>query len=434
MIRTHLAKNLVESNDVTVAGWVDDIRDLGGVLFITVRDSSGILQITAKKTVIEKSIFDSLKKLTKESVIMVSGNCVANKNAPNGHEIIPKKIDILSAAEPILPIDVIDNTKTGLDKRLDYRSIDLRRKSSQAIFKVQSTIMQEAQAFFKENKFTQVYTPCLMGVAAESGSTVFPVFYFNREAFLRQDPQLHLQLSVAGGLEKICEFGPSWRAEKSHTTRHLCEHRTAKAEIAFIKDEYDLIEIESELMHFIVDNLKKDCADELAHFNTDIQIPKKVPVLEFPKIYEILDEIGQKTKFGEEYDTAGEKALGDYIKEKYKSDLFFVNRFPYAVKPFYVMRVDEDPTWARSIDMIFRGVELSSGGQREHRYDKIISQAKDKDMPEKSVKWFADFFKYGVPPHGGFSIGIERLTETILNLQNIREAVLFPRDTERLVP
>jgi aspartyl-tRNA synthetase len=434
MIRTHLAKELTESKNVTVAGWVDDVRDLGGVVFITLRDFSGIVQVTAKKTAVEKEIFDSLKKMTKESVIVASGECIKNKNSPGGHEIIPKKIEILSAAEPVLPIDIADNTKTGLDKRLDFRSLDLRRRTNRDIFRIQSTIIQEMNSFFKQNGFVQVFTPCLMGVAAESGSDVFPVFYFNREAFLRQDPQLHRQLSIAGGIEKIFEFGPSWRAEKSHTTRHLTEHRTVAAEVAFIEDEYDIIKLESDLVRFVIDRLKNDCGEELKRFGIEIEMPKKIPVLEFPQIYEILKEIGCQTKFGEEYDTSGEKALGDYVKEKYRSDFFFVNRFPYAIKPFYVMRFDDDPVWARSIDFIFRGIELSSGGQREHRYERIIKQAKEKGISEKNIAWFANFFKYGVPPHGGFSIGIERFTEALLGLQNIREAVLFPRDVERLVP
>jgi len=163
-------------------------------------------------------------------------------------------------------------------------------------------------------------------------------------------------------------------------------------------------------------------------------VPDKFPVLEFPKIYDILEELGFKTEYGKDYGSEEEKAMGEYVKKKYNSDFFFVNRFPFNVKPFYVMRVDGEPDFARSIDLIYRGVELSSGGQREHRYDKIIEQAKIKKMSLDSIAWFADFFKYGVPPHGGFAIGIERLTKQILNLTNVREAVLFPRDMQRLMP
>jgi aspartyl-tRNA synthetase len=295
--------------------------------------------------------------------------------------------------------------------------------------------MQEIQQFLKENGFLQIFTPCLQGVPAESGADVFSVVYYDKEAFLRQDPQLHRQLTVAGGLEKIYEIGPSWRAEVSHTTRHLSEHRTVVAEMAFIDDEYDIIRLEQDMVVYAMRKLAKDAKHELKMFNISLDAPDKFPVLEFPKLYEVLDEIGEKYEYGKSsYGTEGERLLGEWVKKKYNTDFFFVNRFPFAEKPFYVMRVDEDPTWARSIDLVFRGVEMSSGGQREHRYDKIIAQAKEKGMSLDSVKWFADFFRYGVPPHGGFSIGIERLTLQILGLKNIREAALFPRDVDRIVP
>ena len=188
------------------------------------------------------------------------------------------------------------------------------------------------------------------------------------------------------------------------------------------------------MMKYVLAKIQKDCKKELEMFGAhDFHVPDKFPVLEFPEIYGILEELGHPAKHGDEYDKEGEKLLSDYVKKKYKSDIFFVNKFPAAIKPFYVMREEGTP-WARSIDLIFKGVEMSSGGQREHRYDIIIRQAKEKGMSEQSVKWFADFFRYGVPPHGGYSIGIERLTEVLLGLDNIREAVLFPRDTQRLVP
>ena len=185
-----------------------------------------------------------------------------------------------------------------------------------------------------------------------------------------------------------------------------------------------------------VKGIVDDCSEELKLFDTELKVPKlPFPILEFPKVYDILEGLGFKPKRGtEDYDKQGEAALSKYVKEKYKSDFFFVNRFPYAIKPFYVMRVDDDPTWARSIDLVYRGLELSSGGQREHRYEKIIEQVKGKGLELENLKWFTDFFKYGAPPHGGFSLGIERFTMKLLGVQNVREASLFPRTPDRLVP
>ncbi len=431
MLRTHLSKDL-KPGKVKVAGWVHEKRALGGILFVVLRDSTGLMQITAKKDKTDSSIVKALENLPRESVVSIEGNAVKNKNAPGGIEITPDSIDILAKAEQ-LPIDLSPGIKTGLDKRLDFRSIDLRRPENRAIFRVQSTLIQEMQQFLAKNDFLQIFTPCLMGVASEGGAEVFSVVYFDKEAFLRQDPQLHRQLAIAGGLEKIYDVGPAWRAEQSHTTMHMCEHRVMAVETAFIEDEYDVIKLQEDLVRYSMEKLQKDCKEELKLFGAKFDVPKKFPVLEFPQIYDILKELGEHVPRGEDLNRAAERKLGEYVKEKYKSDFFFVNRFPFKVKPFYVMRFNETE-WARSVDLVFRGVEMSSGGQREHRYEKIIEQAKIKGMKPESVKWFADFFKYGVPPHGGFALGIERLTMQILGLENVREATLFPRDTERLTP
>ncbi|MBI4170431.1 MAG: aspartate--tRNA(Asn) ligase [Candidatus Aenigmarchaeota archaeon] len=433
-LRTHYSSQISEKDDnkkVVVAGWIQKLRDLGKIKFIVLRDRDGEIQITIKDS---EELAKIYARLVRESVISVAGIVKKNSSAPGGREIFPDKIIVLSQAESPLPLETDAHIQSSLDKRLDFRPIDLRLPRNRAIFKVQSTLIQEMQAFLKSRDFMQIFTPCIMGVTSEGGAEVFPVVYFDKEAFLRQDPQLHRQLSIAGGLEKVYDIGPAWRAEQSHTTKHMCEHRVMAVETSFIENEYDVMELQESLVSYAMEKLKKDCPAELEMFNATIEIPRKFPVLEFPKIYDILKELGEKLPRGEDLTTAAEKNLGEYVKEKYKSDFFFVNRFPFAVKPFYVMRVDDEPEWARSTDLIFRGIEMSSGGQREHRYNKIIEQAKIKKMKLESINWFADFFRYGVPPHGGFALGIERLTMQILGLENVREATLFPRDTERLVP
>ena len=291
------------------------------------------------------------------------------------------------------------------------------------------------EEFLNKNGFVKTFTPCLMGATSEGGADVFPVIYFLKEAFLRQDPQLHRQLVIAGGIDKLYDIGPSWRADPSHTSRHLCEHRGCAVELAFISDEYDIMRVEEQLIISGLEKVKKECKEELEVLKKEITIPKTpFPIIEFPKVYEILEEMGKKVEYGQEPDREGESLLASYVKTKFKHDFFFMNRFPFGIKPFYVMRVDDEPEWARSTDFIYKGTELSSGGQREHRYNKLMSQVKEKKMSLESVKWFTEFFKYGVPPHGGFCIGIERLVMKMLDLENVKEAVLFPRTPERLIP
>ncbi len=416
-------------------GFVDEIRDLGGIKFIKLNTTNGYIQITINKKDVKKDVLDKFESLTRQSCIQVLGKENKNEKVPGGIELFPEKIEIFSLAQTPLPLDPSGKTQAELDTRLDWRSLDLRHPKNRAIFKIQSKIVQGMTEYLNKNGFLQVFTPCLMGAASEGGSEVFPVAYFDKEAFLRQDPQLHRELTILGGIEKLFDLGPSWRAELSHTTRHLCEHRACAVEMAFIKDEYDVMKVEQELMEAAVKKVKEDCEKELQILGVELQIPKlPFPVLEFPKVYDILAEFGKKYEIGEDYDRESEVLLWKYVKEKYKSDFFFVNRFPFAVKPFYVMRVDEDPIWARSVDMIYKGVELSSGGQREHRYDKLIDQVKEKKMNLDSVEWFTKFFKYGAPSLGGFAIGIERLTMQMLDVKNVREAVLFPRTPERLLP
>ncbi len=280
-----------------------------------------------------------------------------------------------------------------------------------------------------------MFTPSIIGVASEGGSEVFPIVYYDKTTYLRQDPQLHRQLLMVAGLDKIYEIGPSWRAELSHTPRHLSEHRTCAAEISFIEDEHDVMKVEENMVQAAIKNVAEKNSEELEKFGIQVKVPSvPFPELKFPDVYDILAEMGKKLPLGEDLDHESELLLTKYVEEKYKSEIFFVNRFPFKAKPFYVMKYDEDPQYARSVDLIYKGVELSSGGQREHRYEKIIEQAKEKKINPDTIMWFAKFFRYGAPPHGGFSIGIERTVMQMLNLENILEIPAFPRTPERTVP
>ncbi len=420
---------------MNVNGFVDEIRNLGKLKFIRLNTASGYIQVTVHKEKVPKHVFDTVEKITRQSAISVTGVMKKNKEAPGGQELIPQKIEILTLSATPLPLDPSGKTPAELDTRLDWRPLDLRHPRNRAIFIIQSKIVEGMDEFLKKEGFIEVFTPSIIGAASEGGAEVFSVKYFDEEAFLRQDPQLHRELTILGGLDKIYDLGPSWRAELSHTTRHTTEHRGCAVELAFIKDETDTMRVEDKLVVAPIKKFKNDCKEQLELLNVKLDIPKTpFPELRFPKIYEILESIGRKVKFGEDYGRDNEEALGEYVKKKFKSDFFFVDRFPFAVKPFYVMRVDEDPQWARSVDLIFKGMEQSSGGQREHRYDKLMQNVKEKGTNPKSVEWFTKYFKYGSPPMGGFCIGIERFTMQLLNIKNIREVNLFPRTPERLLP
>jgi len=424
-----------DSEETVITGWVSTVRDLGNIKFLILRSGEGLTQVIFKRGVVAERLMTLVETLSLEDVVAVRGRAISHPNAPRGIEVRPSDIWVLSKAETPLPMDVSGKITSTLDTRLDWRVLDLRRPENAAVFRIQAKIVEGMEDYLREQGYLQVFTPCLMGAPSESGAEAFPVLYFNKTAFLRQDPQLHRQLLMAAGFDKIFDLGPNWRAEPSHTPRHLCEHHACAVEFAFMEDESDMIRVEEALVVATLQRVKEACADELELLHAAIRIPPRpFPELRFPQIYEILEELGKPIGYGEDYDRESEMLLWKYVREKYGTDFFFVNRFPFKVKPFYVMRVDDDPRWARSVDLLYKGLELSSGGQREHRYDRIIQQLQEKEMTVESMEWFTKFFKYGVPPHGGFCLGIERLVMQLLNVGNIREVTLFPRTPERMLP
>jgi aspartyl-tRNA synthetase len=420
--------------EVVLAGFVTEYRNIGKNLkFIILLDWTGEAQVVFSAGKTGEEEMEKIKGVTNQSVVAIKGIIQKSSSEKFAAELLAKNIEIISRSDQQLPIDISDNTETTFSKRLNWRSLDLRKSENHSIFKIQSAFIKGIYNYLVNNEFIQIFTPCLLGTGSESGAEMFSVAYFDKEAFLRQDPQLHRQLTIAGGFEKIFEIGPSWRAEESHTMRHLCEHRGIAIEKAYINSEEDIMRLEEEVIISGLNEVTGTCKNELGVLGKKIEVPKKpFPEIRYPEIYDILEGLGKKIEFGKEHDWESEMLLARYIKEKYGSDFYFINRFPFDSKPFYVMRVDEDNMWARSVDMIYKGVELSSGGQREHRYDRLIENVNYKDM--KSMGWFTDVFKYGVPPHGGFGMGVERVIMQLLDIKNVREATLYPRDPERLFP
>ncbi len=413
------------------SGWVGKVRDMGSIKFFLLRNRDGTLQVTAKRGETPEAVMKSIAGLGMEDFVRVGGRLVESRQA-GGRELRPESVTVIGKSATPLPFDPSEEIETSLDKRLDWRVFDLRNPRNLAIFKIQSALVQGMQSFLNSHGFLQAFTPCLMGAASESGSEVFPVSYFNKKAYLRQDPQLHRELLIAAGFGKVYDLGPSWRAEKSHTSRHICEHRGLAPEME-VESEADAMRLEEDVVIAGLKSVKKSCAESLALLGKKVDVPEKpFPVLKFPEIYGILESLGKNVPHGEDYDTEAERLLGEWVRKKHRTDFFFVNRFPYKKKPFYVMKAEGE--WARSVDMLFRGTEISSGGQREHRHEQLIKQIKEKNMSPESLEWFTRHFKHAAPPMGGFCIGIERFTMKLLDIPNIREAVPFPRAPERLLP
>ena len=422
--RTHIGEVFKgKKSDVEVVGWVSKSRALGKIRFVMLRDVTGTIQVTAIQKKTDKKIFDLMDKLTRESVIYVKGKVVSSKQAPGGKEIIPDKIEIISVADK-LPIDVSHFSKTELPKRLDYRFLDLHRGRTQAIFKIQSTISMAFREYFYKKDFLEVHLPSIIKSSSEGGTELFHVKYFEKNAYLAQSPQLYKQM-LACSVENVFTLTPVWRAEKHNTVRHLNESRQMDIEMAFADQFVVMSELEGSVK-FIIQNVLKECKSELELLEVKLKIPE-AKYFSYKEICKLL-----KIKYGEDLNPENEKELG----KKFPETIVFVHSWPSKIKPFYIMPKNESLKSKESegFDAIYRGLEISSGGQRVHIPELLEEMLKSKKLNLKDFKYYIDSFRFGAPPHAGWSIGLERLTQLITGQSNIREAVLFPRDRDRLVP
>jgi len=413
-----------KAKNVEIAGWVKNIRALGKIKFLVVRDSSGEIQITAHEGKTNVSVFETMDKISRESVIYVKGEIKESKQAPGGKEIIPKDIIILSRAED-LPIDTSETSKTELPKRLDFRFLDFHRKRTQAIFKIQNEISNSFREHFYKKGFLEMQPPCVISAASEGGTELFPVQYFEKKAYLAQSPQLYKQM-IACSMEKTFMITPVWRAEKHNTPRHINEIRQMDIEVAF-KNQMGIMEELEEVVRYIVKRVLENCKEELKMLNVkDLKIPKGV----YLSYEEAIKKAGGKV--GEDFTPEEERKLCNM----YKGDIIFTHSWPSAIKPFYIMPKEEkaNAKFSEGFDALYLGVEISSGGQRIHIPELLIERLKAKKLNPKNFKDYINSFRYGAPPHAGWSIGLERLTQMICGLDNIKEATMFPRDRDRLTP
>ncbi len=423
----------MDGEKVEVAGWVHDRRKLGGLMFIVLRDRAGLIQVTLPKKFVSPEIFEIARTLSKETVVSINGKVQREKKAPSGYEIIPESIEVLSRAATPLPLDPTGKVDANLDTRLDNRIMDLRRAEVNAIFRIRDAALSAGREFLVKSGFIEIQTPNIISTSSEGGTELFPVSYFEKEAFLAQSPQLYKQMMMGTGLDRVFEMATYFRAEEHDTIWHLNEVTAIDCELAFIKDEMDVMKVVEGLVVAMINGVRERCSQYLAILEREIPKPKTpFPMLRYDDVLKTLEDEDMRIPFGEDLTTETEKKLGEIMKEK-GHELYFVTKYPSGIKPFYTMP-DVDSTYSNSFDLEYRGREVVSGSQRVHEHDLLVERIKKKDLNPESFKPYLSAFKHGMPPHGGFGLGIERLLVLLLELPNIREAVLFPRDRRRLEP
>ena len=424
--------------EVTISGFVDEIRNLKWVQFIVLRDHTSKVQITIEKSEeSNKKMVDLVNDLTVESTIKVTGKLMESPKVKlNGMEIIPNTIEVTSKNEGELPFNYKDTSTVNIDTRLDYRYIDLRSDKNQAMFQIQSNLVRYMREYLYENGFTEIHTPKLLGAASESGSEVFEVKYFKEKAYLAQSPQFYKQMALASGMGKVFEVAPCFRAENSNTSRHATEFTSFDVEFAYINDFNDVMDLEAEMLKYAFEKVNEKYGEKIKElFETELIVPKTpFPKMKLKDIYKELEErYDYKVKDEEKTDltTEAERLCYKLAKDKFDSEFLFVIDFPADKRAFYHMR-DENGT-LQGYDLIWRGVEITTGAQREHRYEHIVKSAQEKGLGE-DVKFYLEFFKHGCPPHGGFAIGVDRLTMLLLGIPTLKETEFLFRGPNRLTP
>lgn len=429
---SELSKHVGE--EVSIAGWVDVRRDHGKLVFIDLRDVSGKVQMVVLPNYTEAQ--ETAQKLRPEWVIRVMGAVNKRpdkmvKEGQNGDiEIEVKEIEVLGEAKE-LPFD--KDSELNFDTYLDFLPLTLRTQKAQAIFRVQAQIIKSFREALMAEGFTEFQAPKLIGDDAEGGANSFDVGYFGHTAHLAQSPQLYKQIMV-GIFEKVFATGNVYRAEKHSTTRHLNEYTSLDIEMGFISDHTDVVKMEMKFLAKIMEDLRANCAEEFALFNAQIpSVPLDVPMMKLRAAQEVIKkEFGDDCTKEPDLEPQHERWLCEYAKKNFDSDFIFISHFPITKRPFYTMEDSSDPGYAMGGDLLFRGVEITTLAQRIHDYDTLVASLKKNGLDPEKFSYYLQAFKFGMPPHGGLGLGLERLTAKLLGLENVKEATLFPRDLNRI--
>jgi aspartyl-tRNA synthetase len=425
-----IIKNVIPGSYVKLQGFVDTCRNKKSIAFIVLRDITGKIQVTVDKNN-SPQLTEVVDKITRDSVIAVEGKVVENSYVKlNGIEVLAEEIEIESLAEP-LPID--ENSFPEL--KMDYRWVELRSEKNQLIFKVQTLIANSMRQFLIENNFIEIHTPKLIGAASESGAEVFALDYFGSKAYLAQSPQFYKQMAMASGFERIFEVGPVFRAEKSNTNKHTTEFTGFDLEMSYIDSYRDIMQIEQDMLTYMLEQVKAKYGNDIKRlYDVDIVVPEKpFPVMKLADVYSELDNrYGYRIDVSEQGDlsTEAERLCKKLAKDMYDSEFLFITEYSAEKRAFYHMR--DTNGVPLGYDLIWKGVEITTGAQREHRYDILAKQAKEKGLGE-DIKHYMEFFRYGCPPHGGFGIGLDRITMMLFNL-TIKDVMFLFRGPSRLTP
>ncbi len=410
---------------VTIAGWVKRTRKLRKISFIILRDRTGEIQVTVKDGALKSTVAD----LGREDVVTVTGKAVSSEIVHAGVEFVPDGIEVLNRAKQPLPFDLFGTVKAELDTRLNYRFMDFRTLHTNAIFTIQNVLLAAFREFLIDDGYIEFQPPCIIASASEGGAELFSIPYFGREAYLAQSPQLYKQMAAIS-FEKVFTVTPIWRAEKFDTPTHLNEIRQMDIEQAFADDEMVMKVLERTLVHML-EAVKERCPRELELLGRELAVPE-LPLrrLTYTEAVELLQEVGEEMVWGEDFTKAHERRLMELVGE----EAFFIKDWPSVQKAFYAMPHEDNPNVVHAFDLLYNGIELSSGTQRVHKPDLLRQQLMNKGLDPEDFTHYIESFSYGAPPHAGWSIGLERLTMTVTGMSNIRECCMFPRDRDRLVP
>jgi nondiscriminating aspartyl-tRNA synthetase len=418
---------------VSVCGWVNTLRLQRKMQFVIVRDSTGMLQVTHKRD--DGPLEAQLEALTPESAIRITGRVVeATQVKLGGLEIVPEAVEVLNLAATPLPID----EHTGLEQRMDWRFLDVRRRpAAQLLFAVQTTLEQGMREYAYVQGATEMHTPKLMGTASESGAEVFKLGYFGRSAYLAQSPQFFKQMAIAAGIDKVFEIGPVFRAEPSFTSRHATEFTGVDVELAWIDGVEDVMAFEEQMLAYAIAKVADAHGEAIAvHFGVEVTVPTTpFPRVTMAEAHDILRKGGwDPAGVKEDLDPEGERSISAHIKEATGHDFVFITHYPVGIRPFYHMRPADDPSVTLSFDLLWKGLEVTTGAQREHRYDVLLKQAAEKGMSPEPMQDYLNAFRHGCPPHGGLGMGLGRVLMVMLGLDSIREATFLFRGPNRLTP
>ena len=426
--RTHYSNELdpsLEESDVTVMGWISSVRGHGNISFATIIDKMGEIQIVAKKDSCPDDVFENISKLKPHSCIGLKGEVKASEKSPTGVEIIPKELKIFSTVEKIPPFDPNAKTVKNIDTRLEIRAVDLRRSSLQKIFQARNEVLKSIRSYFSEQSFTEINTPKMIATATEGGAALFPIFYYNKEAFLAQSPQLYKE-QLTMSFEKVFEIAPIFRAEPSRTNRHLSEAISIDFEEAYV-DYNDVMKRIEEIIKQSILAVQKFSTNNSGTEFTIPDIPNTIPQYTYAELLEKIQSTGAKIQWGDDLYPAQLNKIG-------MSGFYFIKDWPIGPKPFYVKVSKTDTKISESFDLMYGDLELSSGSTRIEKKSELEDRMKNKGMKIEAFGYHLNVFEYGVPPHAGCGIGLERLMMALTGTENIRDTTFYPRDVDRLTP